>query len=102
MNNEPKTYPGLLTTKEGVANEVVIDAELKHLFKGKSGWTIKRTVEDEFILHFPSAELVDELTKFKGFEFATAHIKEKVEPTEIEKEVVSVLEETWVKATGFP
>jgi hypothetical protein len=37
MNNEPKTYPSLLTIKERVVNEDVIDAELKHLFKGKSG-----------------------------------------------------------------
>jgi hypothetical protein len=37
--------------------------------------------------------LKDELTKFKGFEFATAYIKEKVEPTEMENEVVSILEE---------
>jgi hypothetical protein len=37
MNNEPKTYPSLLTIKEGVVNKDVIDAELKHLFKGKSG-----------------------------------------------------------------
>jgi hypothetical protein len=29
MNNEPKTNPGLLTIKEGIANEVVIDVELK-------------------------------------------------------------------------
>jgi hypothetical protein len=29
-----KTFPGLLTVKEGVANEAIIDAELKHLFKG--------------------------------------------------------------------
>jgi hypothetical protein len=58
--------------------------------------------EDEFILHFPSQELRDELTKFKGFVFATAPIKAKVEPTEMEKEVVSLLEENWVKATRFP
>jgi hypothetical protein len=85
-----------------VANEVVIDAELKHLFKGKSGWTIKKIDEDNFILHFPSTDLRDELTKFEGFEFATAIIKVKVVPIEVEKEDVSVLEETWIKATGFP
>jgi hypothetical protein len=33
----PKTFLGLLTIKEGVATEGVIDLELKHLFKGKSG-----------------------------------------------------------------
>jgi hypothetical protein len=85
-----------------VANEVVIDAELKHLFKGKSGWTIKKIDEDNFILHFPSTDLRDELTKFEGFEFATAIIKVKVVPIEVEMEDVSVLEETWIKATGFP
>jgi DNA-directed RNA polymerase subunit H (RpoH/RPB5) len=58
--------------------------------------------EDEYILYFPSVELSDELTKFKGFEFATVVIKAKVVPIEMEKEVVSLLEETWVKATGFP
>jgi hypothetical protein len=35
-------------------------------------------------------------------QFAIAYIKAKVEPIEMEKEVVSVLEETWVKATGLP
>jgi hypothetical protein len=35
-------------------------------------------------------------------QFAIAYIKAKVEPNEMEKEVVSVLEETWVKATGLP
>jgi hypothetical protein len=58
--------------------------------------------EDEFVLHFPYEELRNELTKFKGFEFATSIIKEKVVPIEMEKEVVSLFEETWVKATGFP
>jgi hypothetical protein len=58
--------------------------------------------EDEYILYFPSVKLSDELTKFKGFEFATVVIKAKVVPIEMEKEVVSLLEETWVKATGFP
>jgi hypothetical protein len=97
-----KTFPGLLTVKEGVSNEAIIDDELKHLFKGRFGWTIKKMNEDEYILHFPSMELRDELTKFKGFEFATAIIKAKVVPIEMEKEVVSLLEETWVKATSFP
>jgi hypothetical protein len=46
--------------------------------------------------------LRDQLTKFKCFEFATAYIKAKVEPTEMEKEAVNILEETWVNATGFP
>jgi hypothetical protein len=73
----------------------VIDLELKHLFKGKTGWTIKRIGEDEFMLNFPSEDLMNELTKFKGFEFATAYIKAKVEPTELEKEDVCVLKETW-------
>jgi hypothetical protein len=101
-DKEKKTFPGLLTIKEGVLNEALIDAELKHLFKGKSGWTVKKIDEDNFILHFLSADLRDELTKFKGFEFATAIIKAKVVPAEVEKEVVSVLEETWVMAIGFP
>jgi hypothetical protein len=101
-DKEKKTFLGLLTIKEGVLNEALIDAELKHLFKGKSGWTVKKIDEDNFILHFPSADLRDELTKFKGFEFATAIIKAKVVPAEVEKEVVSVLEETWVMAIGFP
>jgi hypothetical protein len=34
------------------------------------------------------------LTKFKGFEFATAIVKAKVEPTNIEREDVCDLEET--------
>jgi hypothetical protein len=72
------------------------------LFKEKSGWTIKKFGDDSFILHFPSAELRDELTKFKGFEFATSYIKAKVGPIELEKVVVSVLEETWMTTTGFP
>jgi hypothetical protein len=46
--------------------------------------------------------LRDQLTKFKCFEFATTYIKAKVEPTEMEKEAVNILEETWVNATGFP
>jgi hypothetical protein len=46
--------------------------------------------------------LRDQLTKFKDFEFATAYIKAKVEPIEMEKEAISILEETWVNATGFP
>jgi hypothetical protein len=77
-----------------VATEGVVDMELKHLFKGKFGWTIKKIDEDSFILDFHTAELRDQLTKFKGFEFATAYIKAKVEPTEMEKEAVSILEET--------
>jgi hypothetical protein len=31
----PKTFPGILTIREGVANEALIDLEMKHLFKGK-------------------------------------------------------------------
>jgi hypothetical protein len=46
--------------------------------------------------------LRDQLTKFKGFELATAYIKAKVEPIEMEKEAINILEETWVNATGFP
>jgi hypothetical protein len=53
-------------------------------------------------LDFPSAELRDELTKLKGFEFATTYIKAKVEPTEMENDDVSIMEETWVTATSFP
>jgi hypothetical protein len=41
-DKEKQTFPGLLTIEEGVANEALIDAELKHLFKGRSGWTIKK------------------------------------------------------------
>jgi hypothetical protein len=55
-----------------------------------------------FLLDFPTAKLRDQLTKFKGFEFATAYIKAKVEPTEMEMEAISILEETWVNATSFP
>jgi hypothetical protein len=46
--------------------------------------------------------LRDQFTKFKGFEFATAYIKAKVEPIEMEKEAINILEETWVNATRFP
>jgi hypothetical protein len=55
----PKTFPDLLTIKEGVATKGVIDMELKHLFKGKSGWTIKKIDNDSFILNFlrPSCEI---------------------------------------------
>jgi hypothetical protein len=98
----PETFPGLLTIKEGVAAEGVIDLELKHVFKGMYGWTIKKIDEDSFLLNFPTAELRDQLTKFKGFEFATAYIKAKVELTKMEKEAVCILEETWVNAIGFP
>jgi hypothetical protein len=97
-----KSFPGLLTIFEGVANEEIIENELKYLFKGKTGWTISQLGENGFIMHFPSEELRFELTKFKSFEFATASIKAKVEPTKLEKELVSILEETWVKTTGFP
>jgi hypothetical protein len=81
----PKTFPGLLTIKEEVATEGVIDMELKHLFKGKSGWTIKMIDANTYLLDFSFVELRDELTKFKGFEFATTYIKAKLEPTELEK-----------------
>jgi hypothetical protein len=80
----------------------VIDLELKHLFKCNSGWTIKKIDEDSFLLDFPTIELRDQLTKFKGFEFAMAYIKAKVEPAEMEKEAINILEETWVNANGFP
>jgi hypothetical protein len=96
-NKLPKTFPGLLTIKEGV-----IDLELKHLFKGRSGWTVKKIDKDSLLLDFPTIQLRDQLTTFKGFEFATAYIEAKVEPTEMEMEAVSILEETWVNATGFP
>jgi hypothetical protein len=36
-NDKEKAFPRILTVKEGVANEVAIDAELKHLFKGRFG-----------------------------------------------------------------
>jgi hypothetical protein len=101
-SSQPKSFPGILTIREGVDNGVVIDGELKHLFKGRYGWTIKTLSEDEFMINFPSEDMRNELTKFKGYEFATSYIKAKVEPTEKEKEVVSLLEETWAKATGFP
>jgi hypothetical protein len=87
---------------EGVANEGIIETELNYLFKGKTGWTISQLRDNEFILHFPSKELRFELTKFRSFEFATASVKAKVEPTNLEKEVDTILEETWVKATDFP
>jgi hypothetical protein len=61
----PKTFLGLLTIKDGVATEGVIDIELKHLFKGKSGWTIKRIDDGTCLLDFPSTELRDELTSSK-------------------------------------
>jgi hypothetical protein len=34
---QPKSFPRILTLREGVANEDVIDAELKHLFNGPGG-----------------------------------------------------------------
>jgi hypothetical protein len=101
----PKYFPGILTIKEGGGvNEALIDLELKHLFKGESGWAIKKLGEDEYLVDFPSEDLRNELTKFKGFEFATttAIVKAKVEPTNIEREAICALEETWVRASGFP
>jgi hypothetical protein len=74
---------------------------LKYLFEGRVGWTISQLSDMELLLHFPSEELRFELTKLKSFEFATASIKAKVEPSSLDKEAVSVREETWVKATGF-
>jgi hypothetical protein len=100
--SQVKTFPSILIVREGPTNESIIDAELNYLFNGKSGWTIKQIGEKEFILHFPSEELRHELTKFKGFEFATTTIKVKVEAIDLEKEDVSVLEVAWIKATGFP
>jgi hypothetical protein len=58
--------------------------------------------ENEFIVHFPNEELRHELTKFKCFGFAIADVQVSVQATNLEKEVVNVLEITWVKATGFP
>jgi hypothetical protein len=52
------------------------------------------------VLDFPLEDLRNELTKFKSLEFATAIVKAKVEPTNIEG-VVCALEETWVKASVF-
>jgi hypothetical protein len=80
----------------------LIDLELKHLFKGKSGWVIKKLNEDEYLLDFPTEDLRNELIMFKGFEFATAIARAKVEPTNLEREIVCALKETWVKATCFP
>jgi hypothetical protein len=36
-----KTFPGILFVREGKAYETIIDNELKHLFRGRSGWTIQ-------------------------------------------------------------
>jgi hypothetical protein len=36
-----KTFPGILSMREGRASETIIDNELKHLFRGGSGWTIQ-------------------------------------------------------------
>jgi hypothetical protein len=96
-----KSFPGLLTVLESAANVEIMETELKYLFKGRTGWTISQLSDMEFLLHFPSEVLRFELTKFKSFEFATASIKAKVEPASLDKEAVSVLEETWVKATRF-
>jgi hypothetical protein len=101
-NEQLNSFPGLLTMFEGATSEEIVEKELKYLFKGRTGWTISQLGDWEFLLHFPSEELRFELTKFKSFECATAPINGKVEPTSLDKEAVSVLEETWVKATGFP
>jgi hypothetical protein len=53
-------------------------------------------------VHFPNDELRYELTKFKCFGFATTDVQVSVKATNLEKEAMSVLETTWVKATGFP
>jgi hypothetical protein len=66
-NPQMKTFPGILSMKEGIASEAIIDVELKHLFRGRSEWTIQQLGENEFIVHFPSEELRYELTKFKCF-----------------------------------
>jgi hypothetical protein len=97
-----KTFPGILSMREGRASETIIDNELKHLFRGGSGWTIQQLGENEFIVHFPNDELRYELTKFMCFGFATTYVQVSVQATNLEKEAMSVLETTWVKASGFP
>jgi hypothetical protein len=57
------------------------DIELKCLFKVKSGWSVKKIGEEEF----PSEELRNELTRFKGSEFAIVVIKAKLEATDLDK-----------------
>jgi hypothetical protein len=101
-NSNLKSFHGLLIVFEGVADDGIIEKELKYLFKGRTGWSISQLGDNEFILHFASEELRFELTKFRSFEFAIAPVKAKVEPTNLEKEAVSILEEIVVKATGFP
>jgi hypothetical protein len=83
-NSQLKSFPRLLIVFEGVASEEIVETELKYLFKGRTSWTISQLGDMEFILYFPSEELRFELTKFKSFEFATAPIKAKVEPTSLD------------------
>jgi hypothetical protein len=97
----PITFLSIKTVREGMATSELTDRELKHLFKGKSGWNIKPLGKQEFMIYFPSEVLRYDLTKFRGFEFATAAIKAKVVLADKVKEAVSMLE-AWVKASGFP
>jgi hypothetical protein len=52
-----KTFPDIMSVREGLASKAIIDTELKHLFRGKSGWTIQQLGDNGFVLHFRSKEL---------------------------------------------
>jgi hypothetical protein len=84
-SNQMTSYLGILIASEGRADEKTIDAELKYIFKGKADWSVKKIGEAEFMLYFPSEGLRNELTKFKGFEFAAAPVKAKVEAMDLDK-----------------
>jgi hypothetical protein len=98
-----KEVLGIMIIEYGLVTADCIEKELRHLFKGISKWPIKKmNDENQYMITFPSEAIRDQLSRFRGFDFETSIVKDKVIATEMSSGADGNLEEVWVNAYNFP
>ena len=79
-----------------------IEAELKHLIQNDWDWKVRRLLNSEYAVVFPSKAILDTWSKVQGVELALHSIKATIEKSKLDPDASSILVPTWVKVFGIP
>lgn len=66
MSSDQQAATWVLSIKEGVASMQKIKAEMKHLIQAKWDWKVRKILESEYAVVFPSKDMLDTWSKAGG------------------------------------
>ena len=85
-------HVGLLQIVSGEASVAKIEDELKNLVDDKWEWKVRKISDSEYVVVFPSKDILNAFSKSKGIELALHSISAKVFISKVDPEASSLLQ----------